>query len=563
MEGVWLLALGAVLAVALFVVLRAYRRVAALERDVRALRAAAAAQEKSEAATRAKSRFLAVVSHEMRTPLNGVMGLAQLLGMTRLDAEQTSYVEAIGGSSRALGQLIDDILDFSKIEAGKLELRCERFALEALVESVVELMAPGAMAKGLELASFISPEAPREIMGDPARLRQVLINLVGNAVNYTERGGVGLRLWRDGEALRIDVCDTGIGVPAGAQDAIFEDFTQVDPSATRRQGGTGLGLAISRRLVGLMGGALFLADTSDKGSTFSLALPAPPPPASAPASRPLEGLWVLVVAESLFEGPYLAQTLEASGASALIATRSDAPARLSQQKPFDAVIVDCALGVETIAEIARVAHAACARRLFLLFSPLERRAFGEAALRDFGGWLVKPVRRASLVARLLGPRADSQALPRAVEPVPMLGGVNVLVAEDNDINALILLRCLEKLGARAARARDGAEALAMAIQAMGQGLDAYDLLILDLFMPAVDGREVARRIRDAERRLRVRRTPIVMLTASSQEEDVRAARHAGVDAYLTKPVDLAALGATLEALQLTPSAAAPQGRPAA
>lgn len=563
MEGVWLLALGAVLAVALFVVLRAYRRVAALERDVRALRAAAAAQEKSEAATRAKSRFLAVVSHEMRTPLNGVMGLAQLLGMTRLDAEQTSYVEAIGGSSRALGQLIDDILDFSKIEAGKLELRCERFALEALVESVVELMAPGAMAKGLELASFISPEAPREIMGDPARLRQVLINLVGNAVNYTERGGVGLRLWRDGEALRIDVFDTGIGVPAGAQDAIFEDFTQVDPSATRRQGGTGLGLAISRRLVGLMGGALFLADTSDKGSTFSLALPAPPPPASAPASRPLEGLCVLVVAESLFEGPYLAQTLEASGASALIAARSDAPARLSQQKPFDAVIVDCALGVETIAEIARVAHAACARRLFLLFSPLERRAFGEAALRDFGGWLVKPVRRASLVARLLGPRADSQALPRAVEPVPMLGGVNVLVAEDNDINALILLRCLEKLGARAVRARDGAEALAMAMQAMDQGLDAYDLLILDLFMPAVDGREVARRIRDAECRLRVRRTPIVMLTASSQEEDVRAARHAGVDVYLTKPVDLAALGATLEALQLMPSAAAPQGRPAA
>ncbi|RTL67088.1 MAG: hybrid sensor histidine kinase/response regulator, partial [Hyphomicrobiales bacterium] len=406
--------------------------------------------------------FLAVVSHEIRTPLNGVMRLAQLLGTTRLDPEQSSYIAAICDSCRALGQLIDDILDFSKIEADKLELRCESFAPAALVESVIELLAPRAQAKGLEIACFVAPDCPREILGDAARLRQVLINLVGNAVNFTERGGVGLRLWREGETLRIDVRDTGAGVPEQAREAIFEDFTQVDASATRRQGGTGLGLAISRRLVRLMGGALVLAQTSAEGSTFSLALPATLSHVQRPTSRPLDGRRVMIVGESVMEAPYLAQTLEAAGASVVVAPARDAPARLSDEEAFDTVILDCALGAGPVANLASQARSAQAGRLFLLFSPLERRAFGETALRDFDGWLVKPVRSASLVALLARAPLDAHASSFAARPVPALEDIDVLVAEDNDINALILMRWFGKLGARVARAHNGAQALDMA-----------------------------------------------------------------------------------------------------
>ena len=244
-----------------------------LRDEIWELRAAAAARDRAEAASLAKSRFLAAVSHEFRTPLNGVMGLAQLLAMTRLTAEQASYVEAIGDSSRSLSQLIDDILDFSKIEAGKFELRQEAFALAPFVESVVELLAPRAMAKGLELASVISPDTPREIVSDPARLRQVLVNLIGNAVKFTERGGVGVRVARDGARLRFEVRDSGPGVPEAAREAIFEEFEQADTSGTRVFGGTGLGLTIARRLARLMGGEITAESVLGSGSKFTLTLP--------------------------------------------------------------------------------------------------------------------------------------------------------------------------------------------------------------------------------------------------------------------------------------------------
>ena len=533
-----------------------------LRDEIWELRAAAAARDKAEAASLAKSRFLATVSHEIRTPLNGVMGLAQLLAMTRLDAEQASYVEAIGDSSRSLAQLIDDILDFSKIEAGKLELRRERFALAPFVESVVELLAPRALAKGLEIASVIAPDAPREIEGDPARLRQVLVNLIGNAVNFTEKGGVGVRVSREGDALRFEVRDTGPGVSQAARDTIFEEFEQGDVSETRRIGGTGLGLAISRRLVAQMGGALALAESSGDGATFAFVLPAPPV-AEQPAPAPLTGRRALIVASSLFEAPYLAASLRSAGADADIAPgEAEAFSRLAQrpQEAFDAVIVDCALGAEATARLAQAARAGGARRLFLLFSPLERRAFGEEALRDFDGWLVKPVRVASLVARLSQAGADAPR-PAVSEPAQALAGVNALVAEDNEINALILTRHLERLGAVTTRAANGADALTRVKAAINGESAPYDLIIMDLFMPELDGREATRRIRGAEARAGAPRTPILALTASAQEDDERAARAAGVDAFLTKPVEFAALAATIEELRLAPRRVERRGAP--
>ncbi|MCC3244600.1 response regulator [Methylocystis sp. WRRC1] len=524
-----------------------------LRDEIWELRAAAAARDRAEAASLAKSRFLATVSHEIRTPLNGVMGLAQLLAMTRLDAEQASYVEAINDSSRSLAQLIDDILDFSKIEAGKLELRRETFALAPLVEGVVELLAPRALAKGLEIASHIAPEAPQEMEGDPARLRQVLVNLIGNAVNFTDHGGVGVKVGRDGEMLRFEVQDTGPGVPEAARAAIFEEFEQGDASETRRHGGTGLGLAISRRLVAQMGGVLTLAVTSPEGSTFAFTLPAPPR-TKMDSPRPLAGRRALIIALSLFEAPYLASSLRSAGADAEVAGGEAAGiARLERTAapPLDVVIVDCALGAPVTSRLAQAARAAGARRLFLLFSPLERRAFGEAALRDFDGWLVKPVRIASLVARL-SPAGIDAPKHETAEPVRALAGLNALVAEDNDVNALILTRHLEKLGASVTRARNGAEAVELVRAAIGDASPPFDVIVMDLFMPELDGREATRRIRDAEARAGAPRTPILALTASAQEEDESAARAAGVDAFLTKPVDFSRLALTLEELRLSP-----------
>jgi signal transduction histidine kinase/CheY-like chemotaxis protein len=531
-----------------------------LRDEIWELRAAAAERDKAEAASLAKSRFLATVSHEIRTPLNGVMGLAQLLAMTRLDAEQASYVDAINDSSRSLAQLIDDILDFSKIEAGKLELRQESFSLAPLVESVVELLAPRAFAKGLEIASFIAPDCPRDVTGDPARLRQVLVNLVGNAVNFTEKGGVGVRLARGGDHLRFEVRDTGPGVPEAARAAIFEEFEQGDGSATRRHGGTGLGLAISRRLVAQMGGALTLAESSRAGSTFVFDLPCGNRVEDVPP-RPLDGLRALIVADSLFEAPYLAQSLQSAGAAAEIATGEGAGlSRLerSDGAPLDAVIVDCAYGPQATARLAEAARLAGARRRFLLFSPLERRAFGEAALRDFDGWLVKPVRMASLVARMSRSHSDAPKV-MAEEPVRALAGLNALIAEDNDVNALILTRHLGKLGAVVTRASDGAQAVSLAMAKLDGESAPYDVVVMDLFMPELDGREATRRIREAEARALVPRTPILALTASAHEEDARAARAAGVDAFLTKPVDFPALAATIEELRLAPRAVERRG----
>ena len=298
----------------------------ALLQEVRGLRAAAAARDKAEAASEAKSRFLATVSHEIRTPLNGVLGLAQLLSMTRLEAEQASYVDSIRDCARALAQLVDDILDYSKIEAGRLELRREEFALAPLVEGVVELLAPRAQGKGLEIASHVAAEAPERIVGDPARLRQVLINLAGNAVNFTQKGGVGVSVAPpENGALRFVVEDTGPGVPATARAKIFEEFEQAEPLATRTGGGAGLGLAIARRLVAKMGGALALEESSEAGSRFVFTLPAGAGRAGRP--RPLEGQSALIVAPSRFEGPFLARYLEEAGAQAQIAAKPGGGAR--------------------------------------------------------------------------------------------------------------------------------------------------------------------------------------------------------------------------------------------
>ena len=524
------------------------RAAAALRTEIRELKEAAAARDRAEAASEAKSRFLATVSHEIRTPLNGILGMADLLGATPLAAEQASYVEAIRTSGGALASLIDEILDFSRIEAGKLELAAEPFDLVALVEGMVELLAPRAQGKGLEIAASIAADVPRHVVGDGARLRQVLINLAGNAVKFTETGGIGVRVTRAaGGAIRFAVSDTGPGIAPERRTAIFEEFEQGDGSASRRHGGSGLGLAISMRIVERMGGRLMLENASDQGSIFSFAVALPTVRgATREAEGPmLRGRCALIVGRSPFEAPYLGERLAAAGAEVVRAEGTAAAlAALERRPPPDIVIVDCALGETATRELAGAARAAGVARSLVLFSPFERRAFGQNSLAGFDGWLVKPVRSRSLLARIAGPAPVLPIAGLAHEaggsPLPC-HGLDVLVAEDNDINALVVQHHLERLGARVTRVHDGAQAVARAADAVAGRRRSFDVILMDIRMPRLDGLEAARCIRRNEARSRSARIRIVALTANAFEEDRAACLAAGFDDFLTKPVDLAEL----------------------
>ena len=391
--------------------------------------------------------------------------------------------------------------------------------------------------------------------GDSLRLRQVITNLAGNAVKFTSAGGVCVKVERtQGERARLSVIDTGPGVPQERRGVIFEDFEQGDGSHARRFEGAGLGLAISRRLVGLMGGELTLSDNAGGGSIFAFEIPledARPVSVTSDDAQAvsLKGTRALIVAHSPFEAPAIAARLAEAGANVLRADGLEAGLEALALGPRpDLVIVDCALGVDATNRLALAARAAGAPKSLVLFSPFERRAFGQHSLQGFDGWLVKPVRARSLFERLAQEFPSASAAIKRAAPAAGSGVMRALLAEDNDINAIIAQKALRRLGFEVTRAQDGHEASRLAGAAARGEAPSFDVVLMDIKMPGLDGYEVTRSLRRIEREVHAAPATVIALTANALDDDRRASVAAGFDAFLVKPVDVAALAETIDRL---------------
>ena len=478
----------------------------------------------------AEQQFLRLMSHEMRTPLNGVIGMLGLLSRTRLDGAQRAYAEAARSSAEHLLGLVNDLLDYARLEADRLEFDSAPVDLEALVRGVAELLSPRAHDKGLEIAWSVAPAAV-DVMADDGRLRQVLFNLAGNAVKFTETGGVRITVERTGGSLKAPrlaflVDDTGPGVPAEARARIFEEFGHVDASDASRFGGAGLGLAVVRKLALAMGGTVSVADRPDgPGSRFRFEAVFPAAKGAAARTRTLVGQSVAVISPDPFVATAAAAQIEASGGT------------VAAKAPI--ALVDHAARQAGQGLVSRPGDA----RAIVLLKPAERDLIARYRSAGFHGYLIKPLRRASLAERVLAASgAHLSSLPGPPPPAPeddrvavtRFSGTRVLLVEDNPVGSLLAATLLRREGCAVETAASGHEALDALKRAR------YDLVFMDMRMPGMDGPSAARAIRD-----RGDETPIVALTANAFAEDRRACLEAGMDDHLVKPLELESLRASL------------------
>jgi signal transduction histidine kinase/CheY-like chemotaxis protein len=509
------------------------------------------ALDDARSATQAKSEFLANMSHEIRTPMNGVIGMLELLEEARLDPRYRAMLDTARHSADALLTLINNLLDFSKIEAGHLTLEQIDVALPTLVEETATLFAHAARRKSVAVTTLVDPALPRIICGDPTRLRQILSNLIGNAVKFTESGDVSIEVKEAGprtqgavRKLEIAVQDSGIGMAPEALTRIFESFTQADSSTTRRYGGTGLGLAITRRLIEAMGGDIAVTSTVGIGSTFTVTLPLVASQTVTPArTSDLRGLRALILDRSATNRRVLQTYLGAAGVRHSVAESAEEAIDLVAAEKIDVLVLESGLPeegsgrlIDTLRLMPGLATLSC-----VLIG-----AAGEApptVRRDGVEWLMRPVRELELLDAIASltdrGRAASEAMVSAVLRAQSYPGSRVLLVEDNRVNQDVAMKLMETFGIRPTLCVNGLEAVTALASSR------FDLVLMDCQMPVMDGFEATRAIREREARAKGMRTPIVALTANAMPGDRERCLAAGMDDYLAKPFKRESLGATL------------------